>query len=204
LDLLTNKVKRVVLIIGDYPNFESGDYSTLRFQAFEIWPSSERQKMFAEIMTNYYRKIYLEHKKQNASSNPAPKNFWPYQYQFYICNPIQTFSCIVKNANKAPAIEIENYIEPDVDREGLPSIIMPIDILKEEEINCIIKQADENVLRRLLAGYKTKKSALGLSLDEKRKFFPDGVPEELRVFLPLRDTDKISTSKSNYSRRGLK
>lgn len=204
LQLLTEKVKRVVLIIGDYPNFESGDYSTLRFQAFEIWPSSKRQKRFAEIMTNYYRKIYLEHKKQNASSNPAPKNFWPYQYQFYICNPIRTFSCIVKNANRAPEIVIETYVEPDIDREGLLSIEMPTDILKEEEIDCILKNAEESRLKKLLSNFTTKKAALKLPLDDKRNLFKKGVSEEFRAFLPLRDTDKISTSKSSYSRRGLK
>lgn len=204
LKLLTKKVPRVVLIIGDYPNFKKNDFSTLRFQAFEIWPKSSRQKEFSIIMDNYYRKIYLGHKRKNPSSNPAPKNFWPYQYQFYICNPIQTFSCIVKNADTKPEVSIEKYIEPNADRSVLPSILMPADILKENEIDTILKKTPENVLKKCLARFSSKKQALSLSLENKRKLFARGIGEELRSALPLRDTDKISTAKSSYSRRGLK
>ena len=204
LELLTKKVPRVVLIIGDYPNFEKNDFSTLRFQSFEIWPSSPRQKVFSEIMTNYYEKIYLGHKKVNQSSNPAPKNFWPYQYQFYICNPIQTFSCIVKNSGSTPKITIENYIEPGIDRSKIPSILMPAEILKEEEIDVILNKIPDTILKRYLVGFTTKKQVLSMSLKDKMKLFSNGINEELRAVLPLRDTDKISTAKSSYSRRGLK
>jgi len=204
LDLLIKRVPRIVLIIGDYPNFEKSDYSTLRFQAFEIWPKSPRQKVFSIIMDNYYRKIYLAHKKKNPASNPAPKNFWPYQYQFYICNPIQIFSCVVKNSDSKPEIVIEKYIEPNADRSNLPSVIMPIDILKESEIDLILKMVPENILKKFLVGFSNKKQSLSLSFENKRKLFSRGVSEELRSVLPLRDTDRISTAKSSYSRRGLK
>lgn len=203
LDLLTKRVPRVVLIIGDYPNFEANDFTTLRFQAYEIWPTSFRQKVFSEIMQNYYEKIYLEHKRNNPSSNPAPKNFWPYQYQFYICNPIQTFSCIVKNSDKSPEITIENYIQPDIDRSTIESIIMPIEILKEDEINLIIQNTSEVLLKKHLVGFVNKEQAIGLVLRDKKALFANGVNEELRKALPLRDTDKISIAKTSYSRRGL-
>jgi len=39
-----------------------------------------------------------------------------------------------------------------------------------------------------------------LTLKEKQKMFI-GINEELRKVLPLRDTDKISTSKTKYLRR---
>ncbi|MDB9453200.1 hypothetical protein PN480_19985 [Dolichospermum circinale CS-1225] len=32
LQVITQDVKRVVLILGDYPNFDNQDYETLRFQ----------------------------------------------------------------------------------------------------------------------------------------------------------------------------
>ncbi len=41
-----------------------------------------------------------------------------------------------------------------------------------------------------------------MTLPEKRKAFR-GVDEKLRSYLPLRDTDKISESKSAYARRKL-
>ncbi|MDD5152796.1 MAG: MamI family restriction endonuclease [Candidatus Pacebacteria bacterium] len=204
LALLTKKVPRIVLIIGDYPNFEKNDFSTLRFQAFEIWPTSPRQKVFSEIMTNYYEKIYLGHKKANQSSNPAPKNFWPYQYQFYICNPIQTFSCIVEKSDSSPKITIENYVKPSADRSKMSSVLMPTEILKEGEIDIILKKVPEVLLKRYLAGFVGKKQALSLSFKDKAKLFANGINEELRAVLPLRDTDKISTAKTSYSRRGLK
>ena len=34
LELITQKVDRILLVIGDYPNFDEADYETLRFQAF--------------------------------------------------------------------------------------------------------------------------------------------------------------------------
>jgi len=109
LDTLLHKVGRVVLVLGDYPNFDAGDFNTLRFQAFEIWPEHPRNSRFGEIMTNYYTKIYLEHKKSDANKTPAPKNFWPDQYQFYVCNPMRTFLCVVENANEEPRLEIRVF-----------------------------------------------------------------------------------------------
>ena len=41
-----------------------------------------------------------------------------------------------------------------------------------------------------------------MKLPEKRKVFK-GIDEKLRFYLPLRDTDKISESKSAYARRKL-
>jgi hypothetical protein len=204
LDLLLHKVKRVLLVIGDYPNFDKGDYSTLRFQTFEIWPENPRNSRFSEIMTNYYYKIYLKHKKKNQDATPAPKNFWPYQYQFYISNPILTFSCIVQKANTKPTIKINHYIEPQKDRSALPSIIMPVEILTEKELDLIIKKAKDSELRPLIKPSFIKKGKLpnlrSMSFQEKQKMFV-GISEALRRYLQLRDTDKIATAKTKYTRR---
>lgn len=202
LKTLIHDVKRVLLVIGDYPNFDDGDFSTLRFQAFEIWPESKRNFRFAEIMDNYYHKIYLAHKKKNPVKSPAPKNFWPYQYQFYMCNPIPTFTCIVQNANSIPKIEITQYVEPDEDRSDLPSIVMPVDILKDAEIALLFKKAKPEELKKMLnpafKGDITKVKRF--SVAEKRELLT-GINETLRSYLPLRDTDKISTARNQYKRR---
>lgn len=119
--VLTEQVERVLLIIGDYPNFKKRDYNTLRFQSFEIWTKSQRHTRFKEILTNYYQNIYLKRKEKYPNQTPAPQNFWPYKYQFYLCNPILTFSCIIHNASLIPSIDIEHYVEPhleDVSKAG--------------------------------------------------------------------------------------
>lgn len=202
LNLLTKQVQRVVLILGDYPNFENNDFETLRFQAFEIWPQNKRNFRFTEIMTNYYKKIYLGHKKKNIEKNPAPKNFWPYQYQFYMCNPILTFSCLVSNANTKPKIDIQYYLDPSADRNKQEAVLMPAKILNEQEINLIFRKADKSDLVKVIkkSHFDNLKKIKHLSLKEKQEMFI-GISEELRKVLPLRDTDKISVSKGKYLRR---
>lgn len=202
LNILLHKVKRVLLVIGDYPNFDGGDFNTLRFQSFEIWPEHPRHGRFGEIMSNYYYKIYLAHKKKNPAKTPAPKNFWPYQYQFYMCNPILTFACVIENANSHPRIKILRYVEPNTDRSKLPSVVMPPEILKDTEIALIFKRASPaEIEKNLKPELKRKaKQVKGLSITEKKKALL-GVDETLRSYLPLRDTDRIAIAKKKYARR---
>lgn len=202
LNILTNKVQRIVLILADYPNFDNEDYDTLRFQSFEIWTNSDRGRNFVQIMKNYYNKIYLEHKKNNVEKNPAPKNFWPYQYQFYMCNPILTFSCIVTNANSEPVVEITDYVKPEDDRTHLPSVIMPASILSDEEVEIIFKEAKREELELMFKNnFKNMYSKIEQSSSNEKKESLIGIDEVLRSYLSLRDTDKISVAKNKYSRR---
>ncbi|QYX31965.1 MamI family restriction endonuclease [Sphaerospermopsis torques-reginae] len=166
LQVITQDVKRVLLILGDYPNFDNQDYDTLRFQCFEIWTQSIRNRKFKEILSNYYYKIYLP--KKNSGKTPDPKNFWPYQYQFYLCNPILTFSCYVYNASIQPEIDIKHYIKPQEDRSNFGSELMPIEILNRKE-------------KELLQEHLNVKN---------EKDLPQFINEDLREILPLRDTDK--------------
>lgn len=187
LRLLTKEIQRVLLIIADYPNFDSGDYDTIRFQSFEIWPQSSRNARFSELMSNYYNNIYLEHKKVNPRKTPAPKNFWPYTYQFYISNPILTFSAIVTDANNAPEIHIDRYVKPEQDRNDIESVLMPTNILTESE------------LEQIRGSVATNESLLkDMASDDG--YLSGGISEESRQYLVLRDTDKISTAKKKYKR----
>lgn len=202
LNTLLHGVKRVLLILGDYPNFDDGDFGTLRFQAFEIWPESKRNFRFGEIMSNYHYKIYLAHKKKNPTKNPAPKNFWPYSYQFYMCNPISTFACVIQNANTKPKIKVLHYIKPGEGRSALPSIIMPVEILKDVEIAIVFKKAKPEEIKRMTkpAFKKDFAEIKKSSITEKREILT-GIDETLRSYLPLRDTDRISIAKKLYTRR---
>jgi hypothetical protein len=198
------EVKRVVLVLTDYPEFDQKNFEDIRFQVFEIWTNSQRCTAFTELMKNYYNKIYSSHKIQDNAKTPAPKNFWPYSYQFYKCNPIKVFSCYVKNANTKPEINIEQYIEPSTDRTNLPSELMP-SLVAKAELKELIRIAPKDVveanlvegktyeeLKELLSFKKLNKSAI-LSI------IPT-IDETLRNYLPLRDTDKIFTIKTKHIR----
>ena len=172
LKVLTQDVDRIILVIADYTAFNERNFEDLRFQFFEIWTKSPRNKHFVTLMTNYYEKIYLEHKKKNSNKTPAPKNFWPYSYQFYMCNPIKILNCIVKNANTKPEINIDYYVSPQTDRNLLASELMPIVLLKQEELKIIASERD-------------------VSIEHLKENMPF-ISEELRLLLTLRDTDKAS------------
>lgn len=197
LTTLLKRVGRVVLVLGDYPEFDAGNFETLRFQVFEIWPEHPRNRRFGQIMTNYYNKIYMEHKKRDANKTPAPKNFWPDQYQFYLCNPIRTFLCEVKAANTNPMLEILEYVEPEVSRENIPSLPMPKNVLKKEELAALESAPIDELRASLPVGVVAPATASPKALISQMTH----ISEPLRNRLDLRDTDKIIVSKSEYKRK---
>lgn len=204
LTTLLHEVKRILLLLADYPNFEGSDFETLRIQSFEIWPKHPRHANFAMIMTNYYNNIYLAHRRKDPSKTPAPKNFWPYTYQFYLCNPVLTFSCIIKDANSNPKLDIRHYVPPDTDRATLPSPVMPTTVLQANELELILNKVSKKELRDILSltiGHKKPLPNFSAMSHNERLSYFSGIPEELRAHLPLRDTDRIAVAKQHYLRR---
>jgi len=199
-------VNRIILILDDYPGFAESNFNDIRIQVFEIYPKEERHSRFKELMTNYYHSIYLKHKKLDQNKTPAPKNFWPDQYQFYMCNPILIFKAIIFNTySDDPQLVIERWIEPSVNRNEVESIMMPPEIPNMKEFNAIYHGASkEEIEENLLPGktYETFKEYMetGKDIDSVRKLFK-GIDENLRRYLELRDTDRIAVSRSKYKRR---
>jgi hypothetical protein len=157
-------------------------------------------------MENYYNKIFLEHIKRNPNKTPAPKNFWPYSYQFYLCNPVKVFEAIVKNANNAPSIEIKLLVAPDADRESLIPELMPTSLLSIEELATLADPKNQYTLNPQLIQGKTFKDLA--SIASKKAINKSKLKETLpyinsnaRYLLSLRDTDKISEEKEKYKRR---
>jgi len=175
LNLYLKEIPRMFFLISDYPNFASSDFTTLRFASFEIWNQSSRAKNFRKLLEDYYNNIYLEHINKDPKKTPAPKNFWPYSYQFYLCNPIKTFECIIRNADENPKIEITHYTDPKADRSTLNSEPLPCGLLSGEE--------------------KTLLRSKGVP-------FSDGgsLDEEIKNILPLRDTSEAKPQSSSYHR----
>ncbi|RTL10107.1 MAG: MamI family restriction endonuclease [Neisseriaceae bacterium] len=169
-------VPRMIFILTDYPNFNLNDFLTLRIQAFEIWPSSPRHSNFMRLLEGYYRNIYLIHRERNPNKTPAPKNFWPESFQFYMCNPIKTFEAIISNEQN---ITINKYIPPEVERTTLQSEDMPKSILYSNEVNILNSH-----------GYNIAMT--------------DFINEEMRLNLELRDTDSPITIGTTHVRRSMR
>ncbi len=202
LHLLTQGLDRVFLTLADYPFFLENDFETIRFQAFEIWNKTVRHNHFTNLMTNYYNKIFLEHISRNPNKTPAPKNFWPYSYQFYLCNPVKVFSCIVSQANTKPSIEVDLYVEPHQDRSVLIPEPMPTSLLTVEEWNHLIDSTTEYTLNSQIVEGRTYEELI--ENKQNKSVMVSILPfinEETRRFLDLRDTDKVSEAKTTYIRR---
>jgi len=204
LNTLVNGIDRILLIISYYPGFEENNFSDVKIDAYEIWPKSVRQKRFKELLTNYYNKIFLEHIKKDPNKTPAPKNFWPFEYQFYLCNPILVFSSTIKNIDLKPKIEITNFLKPDASRLRVESASMPSYLLRIEEFNDIISNASKSEIIKCLNKGVSYNDVVEYLKRANTKMLVSSfsfIDENLRNYLKLRDTDKISTSKKVYSRR---
>lgn len=182
LTFLLDEVPRVVFIISDYPNFDAEDWETLQFQVFEVWPSHERHSHFRTLMENYYRNIYLPHIEKNPRKTPAPKNFWPDSFQFYMCNPVRTFHAVVEDAIGAPKLDVLEYVEPTADRETVEPVPMPVSRLNKAE-RAAVREA--------------------LGAEAYRAAEKVGLSAAQRSGLALRDTDHAAPHSRSY-RRGAR
>jgi hypothetical protein len=133
LEKLINS-ERIILTLFDYPNFTSNDFDKIRIRIFEIYPKKERHRKFVEIMTQYFYDIYQKNIDKNPNQVPAPKNFWPEQYQFYLSNPIKVFECHISSINNDPTIDFIEYVKPSINRDELSPEPMPKKLLNKKEI----------------------------------------------------------------------
>lgn len=201
LKTLTESVNRVLLIIFDYPKFEEGNYEQIRIQAFEIWNNTEKCKRFKEIMTNYYNNIYLAQKKAHPTKTPAPKNFWPYSYQFYLCNPINIFTCIINDANNKPTLKITKYIKPCTDRSTISPEKMPISLLNQSELEILCKPENKHVLLQEINEEQYEALIKAIKSKDKEKISTSlpFIGETTKLLLPLRE-DTTFDIKTTYIR----
>lgn len=182
LTRLLDEVPRILFILSDYPNYDEMDWNTIQFQAFEIWPRHQRHRHFRTLMENYFINIYLPHIKKNPTSTPAPKNFWPYSFQFYMCNPVRTFHCVVRDALGDAQLDVLEYIEPLMDRKNVEPVPMPLSVLYANE--------RQSLLEALGSDEYSLAEANGLTLNQ-------------RLHLRLRDTDHATPQTGPY-RRGIR
>lgn len=182
-------MKRIVLLLMDYPNFSNNDFNHICISVFEIYPQEERMKVFGELISNHYRNIYLPKLTDNAKTNPM--NLHPFSYQFYMCNPINTFTCIIKNIETEPVVNIQNYILPNVERgANISSVKMPTTLLKSAEWNELLTNAPFEEVIPHLKSPLSKNEFVSLSNTDKEKVLPY-IPENLRIYLSLRPITSV-------------
>ena len=179
LSTLLDEVPRILFILSDYLDYEASDWNTLQFQVFEIWPQHDRHRHFRTLMENYFNKIYIPHIERDPKRTPAPKNFWPYSFQFYMCNPVRTFHCIVRDALGNVNLEVLDYVDPLMDRERVEPLPMPLSVLKQNERQKLRENISHN--EYLLAQ-------------------ENGLTENHRFHLRLRDTDHAAPQGRVYQR----
>jgi len=143
------KSERILLFLEDYPEFDKGNFTKIRLQLFEIYPNTERHKNFRKIIQQYYDDIYSVNKKKGK--RPAPKNFWPYKFEFYMCLPLLTFSAIIDNIYTASStdIRIEKYVGSEVDRTTIAPELMPKKICEKKEGCYTIEEINAMALRHI-------------------------------------------------------
>ncbi len=188
---------RVVLVLMDYPNFANNDFNDVRISVFEIYPKENRMKVFGELIQNHYQNIYLPKLNDNAKTNPM--NLHPFSFQFYKCNPIKTFECIIKNIETAPKVSVNKYIQPKTDRNSsIKSEDMPSELLKEPEWNALINNAPYSKLKKIMTKNISKIELEKMTNKEKVQTIPY-ITEQFKGFIPLRPINSVR-QQAHYQR----
>lgn len=180
-----HSLDRVFLLLMDYPDFDKGYFSDIRISAFEIYPKEERMNVFNELIDNHYWKIYRP--KADTGGKTNPMNLHPWSFQFYKCNPIMTFQCLIKDIDGTPQTEVAYFVSPESRRsEKYESIPMPSSLLKESEWSTLLSIANyENDIRPLLSHHISKEDFEQGNIRMKSTLLPF-LDEKLRGYIPLR------------------
>lgn len=204
LKLYTEKIDRLIFILLDYPNFSVNDFETLSIKAYEIWP--KQNETFKQILNDYYYNIYLEHIRLDAKKTPAPKNFWPYSFQFYKCKPIKTYECLITDINTKPVVKTTTYVEPTQDRSSLTPEDVPTVILNNEELDLVFSnhftEFDKNH-KSIMSYWNSLSPKQRSTKASKEKLYQEipTIPHSYLDCIDLRDTSKAVPHATEYSRR---
>lgn len=191
---------RVVLLLMDYPGFDDNDFNDIRISCFEIYPKEQRMSVFGDLIRNHYENNYLP--KANAGLKTNPMNLHPFSFQFYKCNPVQIFSCVIKNIDTEPEILIDenSYVTPETPRESMmPSLLIPSSLLKKNEWAIMLDNADyDNEILPLMSEKMPIEQMKRLKLADKVSALPL-LDEKLRSYIPLREITSIR-QQNHYQR----
>lgn len=184
------ELDRIILLLFDYPQFSQGVFHDIRIRSFEIYPQEERMNVFCKLIDNHYYNIYLPKISRNLKTNPM--NLHPDKFQFFMCNPIKTFECIIKDIDSKPKIQIQYFLLPNEERgTNVKSEMMPINLLKNNEIKHMLNSADfEGEVFPLLVSTVSKEELKKVPFNKIQNYLPY-IDENLRKYIPLRDIVSI-------------
>jgi len=121
LDLLLNKIPRIILILFDKESIDTDD---IRLRAWVIDPKHEYVR---EFFNDYFYNNYMK------KTNPAPCNLHPLNFDFYMMEPKLIFHAEINIEDKTVEIKYWDVQNPKLEK-------MPISLLKEQEIRDIFKE----------------------------------------------------------------
>ena len=191
-------MNRILLILMDYPCFKEKNFQDVRICAFEIYPQEQRMSVFRQLISNHYYHIYRPKADSGAKTNPM--NLHPWSIQFYKCNPIKTFECIIKNIDSDASIEILRFTEPQAERgSSMETEPMPTNLLDKKEWDVLLNEMDFAQLKPYILNQDiTERDFRKMSRIKKAEVFPF-LNEELRNLIPLREIVS-STQTTQYHR----
>ena len=147
---------RLVLIIEEYPNFDKNNFDDIVIKVYEIYPKKEKCKHFKSILMEYWENIYKANREKNPKKVPAPKNLWPYSFQFYMCNPVKIFECKISNYLTEPVNEVIKFINYRSERTINDIEKMPVKLLTKEEKNKLEISGDKELTYKDILNLKLR------------------------------------------------
>ena len=127
LNLLLNKVPRIVLILFDK---ESSETNNIRLR---LWVVDPNNKYVQEFFKEYYYNNYLK------KENPAPCNLHPLSYDFFLMTPKIIFHAYIRFKERDVDIIFWDVKNPRIEK-------MPTSLLKPQQIKEIFKS--ENLTKK--------------------------------------------------------
>jgi len=117
LNLLLNKVPRIILILFDK---ESSETDNIRLR---IWVVDSKNKYVQEFFTEYYYNNYLK------KENPAPCNLHPLLYDFFLMTPKIIFHADIRFKEREVDTIFWDVKNPKI--EEMPTSLLTIQQIKE-------------------------------------------------------------------------
>ena len=164
-DLLLNRIPRIILILFDKENTTKED---VRIRAWTIDP---KEKHVINFFTDYYENNYK--KKISEGKDPAPCNFHPLKYDFYLMKPKLIFHA-----------EIRDY-EPEI-------LFWNLDKPREQPMisNLLVKEKLVEIYGEEVRNIKKEE------IVKKYHFIPDKYFDKLEI-----KEKKLKSYKIKYNRR---
>lgn len=128
LDLLLNRVPRIILILFDK---EKSETDNIRLR---IWVVNPKNKYVQDFFNEYYYNNYMK------KEEPAPCNLHPLFYDFYLMRPAMIFQADIKFKERDVEIRFWDVDKPKPEK-------MPTSLLTSQEIQEINKYPSRSKLR---------------------------------------------------------